>query len=184
MTVSSEMLVLAPGVSFDEANHKYWYRGRKLSGITGLIAKRLGIHMPEEFVGEYRDEGVHVHKAVQRWVETGDAGSVHPGVQWIIHTLKPQGVLYSEVLVSDLKQYASSVDLVSDCGSVVHIADIKTGRFRRDYVTWQLSIYKYFIERYTGKTVGNCYCICTKDREMYPIFPVGNDTVEGLLYTF
>jgi hypothetical protein len=76
-------LVLAPNVSFDEDRHEYWYKGKKLSGVTGLIAKKLGIKMPEEFVSGHQEEGIHVHKAIQRWIETGDSGSIHPGVGWL-----------------------------------------------------------------------------------------------------
>jgi hypothetical protein len=60
--------------------------------------------------------------------------------------------------------------------------DIKKGVFKREYVTWQLSIYKYFIEKYAGRKVSRCVCICMKDREYYDIFPKPHERVEKLLY--
>jgi hypothetical protein len=176
-------LVLAPHVEFDGERHEYWYKGKQLSGVTGVIAKKLGIKMPQEFVEEHQEEGIHVHKAVQKWIETGNAGSVHPGVKWLIETFQSGGTVYSEVLVSDFAKYASAVDIVREGpGGGFIIYDIKKGSFKREYVTWQLSIYKYFIEKYAGRNVAACVCICMKDREYYDIFPKTFEQVEKLLY--
>jgi hypothetical protein len=129
------MLKLAQGVEFLEDAHEYWYKGKQLSGVTGLIASKLGIKMPEEFVGEHQAEGTHVHKAVQKWIETGDAGSVHPGVTWATGMLRDyyKPPLHSEVLVSDFKRYASAVDIMAECpDGTFEILDIKKGVFKRD----------------------------------------------------
>ena len=83
-------LMLAKGVEFIEDKHEYWYNGKQLSGITGIISKKLGLKMPKEFVEEHQMEGIHVHKAVQKWIETGNPDSVHPGVKWLIETLYRQ----------------------------------------------------------------------------------------------
>jgi len=84
--------------------------------------------------------------------------------------------------VSDFKQYASAVDVVSEWpDGTLQLYDIKKGVFKRDYVTWQLSIYKYFVEM-AGKTVINCLCICLRDRDVYEIFPKSAEEVEKLLY--
>jgi hypothetical protein len=183
-------MTFAKGVEFIEDKHEYWYKGRQLSGVTGLIAKKLRIKMPQEFVEEHQMEGIHVHRAVQKWIETGDPDSVHPGVKWLIETLyrqfpvDPWGV-WSEVLVSDMKQYASSVDIAIqfETGNIgLDIFDIKKGRMNREYVSYQLGIYKYLIEKYTERHVITCTCICMKDREYYPICPKPAEQVEKLLY--
>jgi hypothetical protein len=184
-------LSLAKGVEFIEDKHEYWHKGRQLSGITGLIARKLGLKMPQEFVEEHQMEGIHVHKAVQKWIETGDPDSAHPGVKWLTSTFYNRYpirvaafAVFSEVLVSDFSQYASSVDIVASLGKsgLVDIFDIKKGVFKREYVTWQLSIYKYFLETYAKRTVRNCVCICIKDKEYYDIFPKPREQVEKLLY--
>jgi hypothetical protein len=179
---------LARGVEFFADRHEYYHKGARLSGVTGLIVRRLGLRMPEEFMEERRDEGVHVHQAVQRWIETGDAGSVHPGVLWIVGEMWPRcghegRPVFSEVLVSDFKRYASAVDIVVDLdGERLAIYDVKTGLFKRDYVSWQLGVYKYFIEEFTPWRVADCACICVRDKERYPIFPRGEEDVRELLY--
>jgi hypothetical protein len=191
-------MILAPGVEFIEDKHEYWYKGKQLSGITGLITKKLGLKMPQEFVEEHQMEGIHVHKAVQKWIETGDPDSVHPGVKWVVSTFWVENYhawiasnppdffkASSEVLVSDFTQYASAVDLIVERGpgsGQLDIYDIKKGVFKREYVTWQLSIYKYFLETYAKKTVRNCVCICIKDKEYYDIFPKPRERIEELLY--
>jgi hypothetical protein len=180
--------VLAPHVEFDADKHEYWYKGKRLSGVTGLISKKLGLKMPQEFVEEHQEEGIHVHRAVQKWIETGDPESIHPGVRWLTETFAghtssdPAFCAYSEVLVSDFQKYASAVDIVSEYIGGLQIYDIKKGLFKREYVTWQLSIYKYFIEQYAGRKVATCVCICMKDREYYDIFPKPREQVERLLY--
>jgi hypothetical protein len=105
-------------------------------------------------------------------------------VAWLIaYFLGLRDNLYSEVLVSDKKQYASSVDIIDDCGGgSLAIYDIKKGVFKRDYCTWQLSIYKYLIEGFTGYKVKKCEVLALKDREVYTIFPKNKEDVEKLLY--
>jgi hypothetical protein len=183
--------VLAKGVEFDADKHEYWYRGQRLSGVTGLISKKLGLKMPQEFVEEHREEGIHVHRAVQKWIETGNPESIHPGVKWLIESWDEKSLpeeadalsMHSEVLVSDFKKYASAVDIiVRRTDDELMIYDIKKGLFKREYVTWQLSIYKYFIEKYAGRKVSACVCISLRDRNYYDIFPVDDTKVEGLLY--
>jgi hypothetical protein len=184
-----ERLAFAPGVQFFEDEHEYLLKGKKLSGVTGLIGKKLGLKMPAEFVGEHRDEGLHVHHAIQCWIATGNPDSVHPGVVWLTKTLYDSFTpavsynIYSEVLVSDGKQFASAVDIVveTDRGDL-EIYDIKKGVFKREYVSWQLGIYKYLIEKYGKRTVSKCTCACMKDKEYYPIFPKTEKEVETLLY--
>jgi hypothetical protein len=184
-------LVLAKGVEFDEDKHEYWYEGRQLSGVTGIIAKKLGLKMPQEFVEEHQLEGIHVHRAVQKWIETGDPESVHSGVRWLIDTWDDRSMpetdeslmLCSEVLVTDFKHHASAVDVINVLiNDSLILYDIKKGVFKRDYVTWQLSIYKYFIEKYAKRKVTGCVCVCMKDREYYDIFPKPYEQVEKLLY--
>jgi hypothetical protein len=181
-------MTLAPGVVFYPDTHEYLYRGKALSGVTSRIGAGLGMRFPETFMEEHRIEGIRVHQAIRQWIETGASDSVHPGVRWFIETFprrrKPEDIgVYAEVLVSDLSRYASAVDVV-----VVHndlsldIYDVKKGVFHRDYVSLQLGCYKFFIERYGGRAVRKCGCVCLRDRDYYPVIPEGEKTVERLLY--
>lgn len=180
---------LAPGVSFDEGPHKYWYKGKELSGITRRIGAHLGTKINEAAMGAARDEGNHVHHAVQFWVNSGCSAvdSVHPGVAWIAKTFITKAgdplAIRSETLVSDFKQYASGVDLLSvPEPGWLDLWDMKR-TFKRTSVTWQLSIYKYLIETYTAWRVRNLWCISYhSDKEYFPIISKTKEEVEELLY--
>jgi hypothetical protein len=67
-------------------------------------------------------------------------------------------------------------------GGWLDIYDVKKGVFKRGYVTGQLSIYRWFIERFCGREVGKCICAAVRDREYYDIFPKPYERVERLLY--
>jgi hypothetical protein len=186
--VSGGGLILAPGVSFDAEAHEYRYRGRQLSGVTGTINAYMGRRFPAEWVEEHRLEGVHVHQAVSRWLNREDPQSVHPGVLWVTRTLggsftgTPFSV-HSEVLVSDRERYASAVDIVGLCtDGLLELYDIKKGRIDREYVSWQLGVYKYLIEAYTVYRVRCCTGISLSDQDYYPIIPKNRDAVRRLLY--
>jgi hypothetical protein len=181
-------VTLAPHVEFDADKHEYWYEGRQLSGVTGLISKKLGLKMPQEFVEEHRLEGIHVHKAVQKWIETGDPESVHSGVRWLMESWDKESLpgawaVHSEVLVSDFKHYASAVDIVQEMtGSSLAIYDLKKGSMNRKYVTYQLNIYRYFIEQYAKRKVCAMVCISLRDRNYYDVFRINDAKIEELLY--
>jgi hypothetical protein len=182
-------LNLAPEITFSESEHLYTKNGVALSGVTGTIARRLGIKMPEEFVGEARLEGVHVHKSVEMWIRTGcqEITTIHSGVVWLTSTFLEhiQGDIegiQSEVLVSDGERYASAIDIVvGKSDGTLELYDIKRS-FKRQYVTLQLSIYKYLVEKY-GYKVSRLGCIAIKDRKYYDIFPRPDSEVVELLYT-
>lgn len=49
-------MVLAPNVTFDVANYLYWCKGKQLSGVTGVIGKKLGVKISEDFMEERLDD--------------------------------------------------------------------------------------------------------------------------------
>lgn len=180
-------MVLAPGVIFNAVEHTYHKNGHRLSGVTGVIGKHLGIKFPEEFVGEARGEGLHVHQAIEDWINTGNVNSVHPGVLWLVKTLTrqcpaPPKHIYSEVLVSDGFQYASMVDIIAVMpDDSLFLVDTKRS-FKRTSVTLQLSLYKYFIEKYTEHKVSGLCCASFREKEYYSIFARKPAECEKLLY--
>jgi hypothetical protein len=85
-------------------------------------------------------------------------------------------------LVSDFKQYASAIDIIAEKDFGYIIFDIKKGSMNRRYATYQLNIYRYFIEHFVRRSVCNMVCISLRDREYYDIFRVDDAKVEELLY--
>lgn len=180
----------APGVSFNEVLHEYSVHGRKLSGVTRKICERMKLNFKdaENLVVERCDEGSQVHKWIQDWIDTGKFDTIHPGAKWIHDELirrygsvDIRALAMSEVLVYDLKDYASAVDIIVEHDDVYDLYDIKTGACKLDYLAFQLGCYKWFLEL-QGKQVGKCYCICVKDRMFYKILPRSSEDIKVLLY--
>ncbi len=185
------MIVLAPGITFDKEKHEYYYRGVKLSGVTCRVGPVSGYgHMNESFKGileEAAQEGLHVHESVEEWINSGLQvwKTIHPAAIFVRDTLLAQGnlQLQAETLVSDFKQYASAIDILSMVDKkTIDIYDIKR-KFSREYVSWQLSIYKYLVETYTKYKVRKMCVFATKDRRFFDdIEYKGEEKVKELLY--
>jgi len=185
------MIIFAPGVTFDKEKHEYYYQGVKLSGITSKVGPKCGYgHLSEGFknvLGELANEGNHVHDAIEDWIKSGFQvfNTIHPNAIFVRDTLLGLGnmKIQSETLVSDFRQYASPIDvMIFHKKNIVDIYDIKRS-FSRDYVSWQLSIYKYLIEEYSKYKVRKMGCFATKDKRFFEdIEDKGKDQVEELLY--
>jgi 3D (Asp-Asp-Asp) domain-containing protein len=185
------MIVLAPGITFDKEAHEYYYRGVKLSGITCRVGPKTSYgHMSEGFknvLGEMAAEGNHVHESVEIWIKSGLQvwETIHPSAIFVRNTLLEMGnlKLQAETLVSDFKQYASAIDILSHVkGNIIDIYDIKRS-FNRDYVSWQLSTYKYLVETYSKYKVRKMCAFATKDRRFFDdIEYKGEDKIKEMLY--
>lgn len=185
------MITFAPGVIFDKEKHEYYYQGIKLSGITGKIGPKTGYgHMSESFKGvlsELAAEGNHTHDTIEEWVKSGFTvfNTIHPAPIFVRDVLLSLGnmQIQSETLVSDFKRYASPIDItIFHKKNIIDIYDIKRS-FSREYVSWQLSVYKYFVETYSKYKVRKMGCFATKDKRFYEdIEYKGEDKVKELLY--
>ena len=185
------MIVFAPGVTLDKEKHEYYYQGVQLSGITCKVGPKTSYgHMSESFKGvlsEMANEGNHVHEAIENWIKSGfkEWKTIHPNAIFVRDKILEFGNLQiqAETLVSDFKSYASPIDvMVFIKKNVVDIYDIKRS-FNRDYVSWQLSIYKFLIENYSKYKVRKMGAFGTKDKRLYDdIEYKGEDQVKELLY--
>jgi hypothetical protein len=185
------MIVFAPGVTFDKEKHEYHYQGVKLSGVTCKVGPKTSYgHMSESFkgvLGELAAEGNHVHDAVEEWIKSGFTkwNTIHPNAIFVRDKLLEMGnmKIQAETLVSDFKFYASPIDvMIFHKKNTIDIYDIKRS-FNRDYVAWQLSIYKYLIEEFSKYKVRKMGAFATKDKRFFDdIEYKGRDQVRELLY--
>ena len=143
------MIVFAPGVSFDKEKHEYYFQGVKLSGVTCRVGPVSGYgHMSEEtknILSEAAGEGNHVHESVEEWIKSGlkTWNTIHPAAIFVRDKLLEMGnlQLQSETLVSDFRQYASAIDIltvVKNKKNTIDIYDIK----RKKYNNYKLILYK------------------------------------------
>jgi hypothetical protein len=121
------------GVKFIEEEHRYFLGDTELSGITHAISTQLGLanafdNIPAAILEKATQRGNEIHKSIQRfnneWFNDDS-----PQVQSYIRLCKENGIVAeaNEYLVSDLKHWASSIDLVArvdDC--TFDLYDIKT----------------------------------------------------------
>lgn len=177
-------------VSFDEEEHKYYYEGRELNGVTSAIAKRLGKTFPKNVQVELAcSYGSQIHKEVERWIEEGKEPSTDNG-KWIRDQLlqikekvgKWEFTKYNaEVRVSDFENTASNVDIVLHTPTGVFLADIKTGQFDRQYCTMQLNAYRLMYENCYDEKVLGLFVLNTKAKRVFNIFACEDKSILDLL---
>lgn len=179
---------LAPGVQFDEAEHKYSKSGVSLTGVTGRISSRLGLKYGGEVVKEKCEAGAFLHKWIQDWINTGKLSTVHPDAVFIKKALEKRYdgddryICYSEVLVTDSIGTSSAVDvMVVRPDGTLDLFDIKSGAVKPEYLAWQLGTYAYFCSLAKYEVHG-CYCIAAKDHQIYKIKPREPSDIKALLY--
>ena len=148
-----------------EGMHHYILGLNELTGVTTILKdviyrdKYTGID--EAVLRNAADRGTAIHEAVQAYMMGVDY-ELDPDLQpyeldarvaWDAWTNNPAcaGLVAEavEYLVSDCKEIASKIDVVRKVGEGKYaIADIKTTyQVDIEYVSWQLSVYKYLLER-------------------------------------
>lgn len=136
------------GVIFRGEDHTYWLKGKQLQGITGLLGRQLFSdqykNVPDHILQNAAERGTAIHNACT--VVDMFGISEREESDWYAVLKKEHGfeVINSEYLVTDFERYASAIDKVIKIGDDVCLADIKTTyKLNKDYLSWQLSIYKY-----------------------------------------
>ena len=147
-------------VVFEPEHHTYTLNGKMLSGVTAIVKwlfpdTYAGI--PESVLMQAADYGTLIHEKC----ELADSMGIvdEPIVEQYQRIIKDAGleVAYSEYLVSDEKDIASSIDKVFADDS---LGDIKTtSKVHEANVTIQLSIYAYLYELQTGRKANKLYLI-------------------------
>lgn len=150
----------------DKDLHEYWLGFKTLTGVTSVLKAVL-------YYDKYADidpavlryaanRGTAIHEAVQA-VEMGepdpacpecyaqdvfDAVSAYLGGPRMAE-LRPLRCIASEYMVSNEEDIASKVDAVyQEDDDAVALVDYKTtSELDTEYVSWQLSVYKYFYLR-------------------------------------
>ena len=160
-------------VLFVEESHKYYKGFTELQGVTTILKEVLFYDkyygIDEDVLRKAAERGTAIHEAIQAELmhtdcqvdaEYGDDAS-RALKSWkafdcgaeITNVFKPIAVEY---LVSNEIDIASKIDVVMQSGKEYILADIKTTTsLDEDYLSWQLSIYKYLFELQTGYKVSH-----------------------------
>lgn len=144
------------GVLYDDASHKYYYNGRELKGITGMLHEFVFPNMyknvDKETLERAKERGTLIHEQVELFASLGAEPSLGC-VKEFKSFLKENGyeIVGSEYVIRIGEYHASAIDLVvhkiGAPDDEVEIWDIKcTYSVNRPYVCWQNSLYKYGFE--------------------------------------
>lgn len=179
-------------ISFNYENHTYTNEsGKELSGVTAILHTYLFADMyadiPDAVLEQAKQRGLQVHSDIQMWIEglplDNPSSEVANFITWADG--KP---LSSEVLVTDNEYIASMIDVVEDKEDSINIYDIKTtSTLNKEYVRWQLSIYKYLLEQFheVAKPI-NLFAIHARGEvfEVVDIQPIDTGIIFQLLTAF
>lgn len=181
-------------VQFDTDKHEYWIYGKQLKGITSTLIKRA-------FPDKYKDidpevlaaaarKGKDLHEAIEYHDHFGgEPQDPRIALYERIKTENNLTTIENEYLVSDEKEYASSIDLVmQDQDGAICIADTKTTwNLDKASVALQLSIYKRFFEAMNPEIkVQKLYVIWLPNKdttigEIHELTPVSDKQIDELI---
>lgn len=178
-------------VIFNQDAHTYQLYGEFLSGITGVIERQLFPkkydNIPKSILDNAAQRGSFIHEQI----ELADSLGVIPPCEEAknyLSLIKKEKLAFeeSEYLVSDNKNYASSIDKVfRKDEKTFHLGDIKTTyKLDKEYVRWQLSIYAYFFElQNVGAKVDRLFAIWLRNdkAEIVDVERIPDDIIINLL---
>lgn len=143
------------GVVFNAIPHTYHYGDKELKGITGILHRHL---FPQKYAGISQEvldaaaeRGSIVHEQCRALDILGEPLSREAAAYAEIKEANKWETVANEYTVTDYQAVASNIDVVlhraEDAENQLILADFKTtSTFDNEYVSWQLSIYKYLIE--------------------------------------
>ena len=186
-------------VTFNEEEHKYFYEGKELHGVTGAIGKLKGKSFPDTDVVKLATMyGTDVHKEVENYFNKHDhwfnnSQLSTEGAKWVVEELRNfchslildrATSIECEVMVSDFEGTASKVDIVlRTLSNKAYLFDIKTtSKFDRAYCSLQLSVYKKLFEACYGTKVDRMFVLSTKAKRRFRIIEQTDAMVQKILY--
>lgn len=143
-----------PNIKFDELNHVYTNEvGKQLSGVTALLKRQLFADkydgISEKVLEQAAERGNLIHRQIEMYETFNcDIESLSDETKTYA-TLKGSNkfeTIATELLVSDGENVASGIDVVWQKEDCVYLCDIKTtSKLDMEYLSWQLSVYKYLL---------------------------------------
>lgn len=180
-------------VRFDQQEHTYTNieTGERYMGITGTLVRRVNplkySGIPDAVLQRAAERGTAIHEQLELIESLGVDPTTQEGMNYLLlkeeHHLK---YLASEHTVSDMKRYATNIDVIYEVEeNVVDIADYKTTyRVDHESASWQLSTCAMFLEMNNPHLkVRNLYVIWLRDAnaEIFTEQRHGEDEVLALM---
>ena len=185
------MKLVKSRVIFEPSSHTYTLDGLSLQGITGMLSRKLFKDKYDSIPQSILDEAAKRGKAIHQDCELADTLGIISDSQEVTNYIKLKALynlvpIANEYIVSDNNYFASPIDVVfKSTKNGVSIADIKTtSSLDEEYVSWQLSIYKYLFELQNPTIkVDNLYAIWLRGdiAKLYEVEPKSTEDVIKLL---
>ena len=179
-------------IEFDEENHKYFFDGKELHGVTGAIGKLMGKSFPNTDVVKLATlYGSDVHKEVELYYNENTNQLSTEGAKWVVQELteiakcrvhNSNVKIECELMVSDFEGTASKIDVVMHTTDGAYLFDVKTtSHFDREYCSLQLSVYKKLFEQNYNEHVLGMYVLGTKSKRAFRIIQQEDSRVNKIL---
>ena len=139
-------------IRFLSKTHQYFLGDKELKGVTGILSRRIFqdkyANIDEEVLAKAANRGSYIHQMCEMVDELGVTPDCLEAQNYINlkekYNLQP---IAREYLITDGEHYASAIDAVYEVDGGVVLNDLKTTyKLDKEYISWQLSIYKYFFE--------------------------------------
>jgi hypothetical protein len=172
-----------PGLTFDEAEHRYFLQGRQLLSVTGVL-RSVGLIDGAFFSDADRARGVAVHRAIHAYHMSG-ALPLDPVVEpffrayldfMTAHPLRVHAC--EELLASAVLQCAGTLDLrgvfeeplARVPGAVIDLVDVKTGAVP-EWVGYQTAGYARLLSERARLSVRR-WCLHLTDGGRFTLHPL------------
>lgn len=144
------------GVVFMDNPHSYHLGDKELKGVTGILSKHLFsdkyFGVSDEVLQKAAERGSRIHENCRAYdllgVEASEEAKAYAQIKRDNHI----ETIANEYTVTDYENVASNIDLVAhvegDADNEITIIDFKTtSHLDIEYLSWQMSIYKYLFEK-------------------------------------
>lgn len=175
-------------IEFIPEIHTYLVGGVIVPSVTTILKKTLFKdkykNIPSYILNNKATFGNNVHKAIE--LDTGDDLSLVERVsyeQWkklqARHNIAP---IEQETLVHYDDLYCGTLDMVAIVNDELVINDIKTtAKLDKEYLSWQLSFYKYAYENMGGQELVKAYATWLPKKELGEFVEIEFKTKEEVL---
>lgn len=175
-------------IEFIENEHLYLVDGVITPSVSQIIREVLFKDMyqdiPKYILENAAQFGNNVHKAIENDSSDGLAQleaiafNEYKRIQKRFN-IKP---LAQEIVVHYDNLYCGTLDMIAMQNELLVINDIKTTyKVQEEYLSWQLSFYKYAYERMGGDNLAEAYCIWLPKKELGEYIKIPFKTEEEVL---
>lgn len=157
-------------LKFDEETHTYTLGGKVLPSVTSILEAVLFHNkydgVDEETLKLASEKGRLIHKEIEEYVLKDKMGFTEELTNFIDLVNKEKLTLYGSEIKVNNDTFAGTIDLLFKYKDKLCLADIKTTyKLDKEYVSWQLSLYKYLWDNYKDvfNSINELYAIWLRD---------------------